>query len=164
MWWPLLLALCGVAAALYIGTWVSRQYEPPQPVPFNHDSHTQPEKAGMPCLACHAGASKAAHAGLPAASRCMDCHLHILAQDDRLLALHAAANPDSPAYTGEPLRWRRAQPLPAYAYFHHGVHAAKYDCERCHPTPGKDAPLRMRDCLQCHREEALPTDCTQCHR
>ena len=118
----------------------------------------------MPCLACHAGAERAAHAGMPAASHCMDCHRHILAQDERLLALHAAADADSPAYTGDPLRWRRAQPLPAYAYFHHGVHAAKYDCERCHPTPGQEAPLLMRDCLQCHREEALPTDCTQCHR
>lgn len=101
---------------------------------------------------------------MPAAETCLDCHRHILAQDERLLPLHAAANKEHPAYTGEPLRWVRAQPLPAHVHFHHAVHTARYDCERCHSTPGKETPMLMRDCLECHREEKLPTDCTQCHR
>lgn len=148
---------------LYLQAYMRRSYEPAQPVPFNHDTHTLAEKANIPCLACHAGAEKSAHAGMPAATTCLDCHRHILARDERLLPLHAAADPDSPIYTGEPLRWVRVQPLPAHAHFHHAVHTQKYACERCHPTPGKDAPMLMRDCLECHREEKQPTDCSRCH-
>lgn len=163
--WPVFGLLGALVLALvYLQALWRRPYEPAQPVPFDHSTHTAADKANMPCLACHAGADTAAGTALPAASTCMDCHRHILAQDARLLPLHAAANPDSPVYTGEPLRWRRAYPLPAHAHFHHGVHARKMDCERCHPTPGRESPLRMRDCLSCHRDENLPTDCTQCHR
>lgn len=164
----LLLLLCGAAVAapalLYLQAYVRRSWEAPQPVPFVHDTHTRADLVNMPCQACHTGAEQGAQAGMPAAATCLDCHRHILAQDERLLPLHAAADPDSTAYTGEPLRWQRAHPLPAHVHFHHAVHTAKYDCERCHPTPGREAPMLMRDCLECHRSEtALPTDCTQCH-
>lgn len=152
-----------IVGLLYLQAWVSRPYEPTQPVPFNHDTHTAADKANMPCQACHTGAERGAHAGMPTAESCLDCHRHILAQDPRLLPLHAAANTDSPAYTSDPLLWVRAQPLPSHAHFHHAVHAAKYDCERCHPTPGKESPLHMRECLECHRTEDVPTDCTRCH-
>lgn len=164
LWWLLLAVACSAPLGLlYLQAYGHRPYEPVQPVPFDHNTHTLPEKAGMPCLACHQGADAAAQAGMPAADSCLDCHRHILAQDPRLLPLHATANSDSPAYTGDPLRWQRAYPLPAHAHFHHGVHAAKYDCERCHPTPGRETPMHMSDCLQCHREEQQPTDCTMCH-
>ena len=161
--------LCGAVAAailglLYLHAYLRRPWEPPQPVPFVHDTHTRPDRANMPCQACHIGAEQGSQAGMPAATTCLDCHRHILADDVRLLPLHAAANTDSPAYIGEPLRWRRAHPLPAYVHFPHSPHAAKYDCERCHPTPGKESPTLMRDCLDCHRTEStLPTNCTQCH-
>lgn len=119
----------------------------------------------MSCQSCHTGAENGAQAGMPTDDGCLDCHRHILAQDARLLPLHAAADPDSPVYTGEPLRWQRAHPLPAYAHFDHSAHTAKYNCERCHPSPGKETGMLMADCLECHREETeLPTDCTQCHR
>lgn len=162
----LVLSLLGglVLGLVYLQAYWSRPYEPEQPLPFDHSTHTDPDKVAMPCLACHAGAESAAGAGMPAASSCLDCHRHILTQDARLFPLHTAANPDFPAYTGEPLRWKRAQPLPAHAHFHHGAHAKKYACERCHPTPGRESALRMRDCLNCHRDEGLPTDCTRCHR
>lgn len=156
-------ALCCIVALLYCRAYLRSEYEPVQPVPFVHDTHTRADKVGMPCQACHAGADRGVHAGIPSAASCMDCHRHILAQDERLLPLHVAADADFAAYTGDPLRWRRSAPLPAYAHFHHGVHAAKYECERCHPSPGCEAAMHMRDCLECHRDESLPTDCTQCH-
>lgn len=161
----LTLGLLGglVLGLLYLQAYRSRPYEPTQPLPFDHTTHTAADKVNMPCLACHTGAEHAAGAGLPIAASCMDCHRHILTQDPRLLPLHAALNPDFPGYTGEPLRWQRARSLPSYVYFHHGAHAQKYGCEHCHPTPGRESPLRMRDCLSCHRDEALPTDCTRCH-
>ena len=159
------LLLGGLILGLaYMQAYWHRPYQPQQPVPFEHDTHTAPDKANIPCLACHAGAEHGAGAGMPAASTCMDCHRHILAQDARLLPLHAAADPSSPIYTDEPLRWQRAHPLPAHAHFHHAVHTQRYDCERCHPTPGREEPQHMADCLRCHREEGVPTDCTQCHR
>ena len=164
-WWALLSLLCGlVLAILYLQAFVRRPYEPPQPLPFNHDTHTAPDKAALPCLACHASAERAASAGMPADSTCLDCHRHILAQDPRLLPLHAAADPDSPAYTAEPLRWQRAYPLPAHAHFHHAAHTPRYDCSRCHPSPGRESPMLMRDCLDCHRTEHQPLDCHKCHR
>lgn len=156
--------LCGlVVAALYLQAYLHRPYRPPQPLPFEHSTHTAADKAAMPCQACHSGAEQGAVAGLPPATTCLDCHRHILAQDPRLLPLHAAADADSPLYTGEPLRWQRAWPLPAHAHFHHAAHTAKYACERCHPTPDHESPHYMRDCLQCHRDEAAPTGCTTCH-
>ena len=164
----LFCVICALAGAalcvLYLYAWVRRPWEPPQPMPFSHDTHTQADKAAMPCQACHAGAEKGAKAGLPAAETCLDCHRHILAQDARLQPLHAAADADSAVYTGEPLRWQRAYPLPSYVHFHHAAHTAKYDCERCHPTPGKESPMLMRDCLECHRRDStLSADCTTCH-
>ena len=151
-------------ALLYLQAYLRRPWEPPQPVPFNHATHTAADKANIPCLACHSGADRAAAAGMPTDSTCLDCHRHILAQDARLLPLRAAADPDFPAYSGEPLRWRRAYPLPAHAHFHHAAHTARYDCERCHSTPGCESPMPMRDCLDCHRDEGVPTDCHRCHR
>lgn len=160
-----LLCCCGIAlAALYIQVYLRRPFEPLQVVPFDHATHTDADKANIPCLACHPGAERAAAAGMPADSTCLDCHRHILAQDPRLLPLHAAANPDSQIYTGEPLRWRRAYPLPAHAHFHHASHTPRYDCARCHPSPGRESPMLMRDCLDCHRTEHQPLDCHKCHR
>lgn len=164
----MLLSVGGAVALavglLYLHAYARRAWEPPQSVPFSHSTHTRADMAGMPCQACHPGAEQGARAGMPAATTCLDCHRHILAQDERLLPLHAAADRDSPAYTGEELKWLRAQPLPAYVHFHHAVHTAKYDCERCHSDPGKETPMQMSDCLDCHRQESdLPTDCTQCH-
>lgn len=144
--------------------YASRPYQPLQPVPFSHATHTAADKAAMPCQACHAAAEKGRRAGMPAASGCLDCHRHILAADAHMLPLHAAANPDSPVYTGEPVRWIRKAALPAYAYFNHAPHLAKgYGCERCHPDPDAAEPFSMASCLECHRTEKMPTDCTQCH-
>ena len=160
----LCLAVAAALALLYLHAFTRRPWEPPQPVPFVHDTHTRADMVNMPCQACHIGAEQGAQAGMPAASTCMDCHRHILAEDARLLPLRAAADPDFPAYTGEALRWLRAHPLPAHVHFHHAAHTAKYDCERCHPTPGKESPMLMRDCLDCHRTDStLPTNCTHCH-
>lgn len=162
----LLLALlcCAALGALYLQAYLPRPYEPQQPVPFDHTTHTSPQQAAIPCLSCHSAAESSASVGMPQDSTCMNCHRHILADDPRLLPLHAAADPDSPAYTGEPLRWRRAYPLPAYARFLHFPHTARYDCEHCHPSPGRESPMLMRECLSCHRRENLPTDCTHCHK
>ena len=158
---------CSVALAalgvLYAAAYRLHRHEPVQPVPFSHTTHAQ--TAGIPCLHCHTDAERAAGVGLPSAGSCLDCHLHLLAEDPRLLPVQAAANRDHPAYTGEPLRWVRTAPLPAHVRFHHRAHTvlAGQDCARCHPTPGESAGFTMDACLQCHREKKASTACTTCH-
>lgn len=162
--WGFLIALLGIGLA-YWYAYSTRPHEPAQPVLFSHQTHTLPNKTGMDCRACHTTATRTAKAGMPPASTCLDCHRHILANDPRLLPLHAAANPDHPAYTGEPLRWVRKAPLPDTIAFHHGQHAtAGISCEQCHANPDAQSPHTMRSCLECHRREAVPTNCDRCHK
>lgn len=150
--------------AVYYHAYRPPVYTPAQPVPFSHASHTDADKANMDCLSCHPGGETHAAAGMPASSTCLFCHHHILADDPRLLPLHAAANPDSPVYTSEPLRWVRSQALPAYVHFNHAAHAkAGYSCERCHPNPGSREDHSMSSCIECHRTEGLGTACSDCH-
>ena len=149
---------------LYLHAYYPRPYAPVQPVPFSHATHTAADKTAMDCRSCHAAATHATGAGLPSATSCLDCHRHLLADDERLQPLHAAAHPDHPAYTGEPLRWVRKAALPEGIFFHHGQHSAKgHSCEECHPDPDRQAPHSMRNCLDCHRKQEVPTNCDRCH-
>ena len=155
------LALLG---GVYYYGYRERPHRPVQPVPFTHASHTDAHKAAMPCVACHSGAEHTAGAGMPADSTCLQCHLHILPQDARLAPLHAAANKNAPGYTGDALRWVRKAPLPAHVHFNHGQHVrAGVTCAQCHPAPDAQVPHRMTTCLDCHRNEGVPTDCSRCH-
>lgn len=163
--WGLLLIALAAIGFVYWNAHSTRPHTPEQPLPFSHNTHTAPDKAGMDCRACHAAAPHAAGAGFPAASTCLNCHRHILATDSRLLPLHAAANREHPAYTGEALRWVRQAPLPAHIAFHHGQHtAAGISCEQCHSNPDAQQPHSMSSCLQCHRQKAVPTNCDRCHK
>lgn len=161
---PLAVAFAACMFWVYYRAYTTPAYQPTQPVPFSHDTHTNPDKAGMDCLACHRGGETQPAAGFPATSTCLDCHRHILSGDSRLLPLHASANADSPLYTGDPLRWVRSQALPAYVHFNHAAHArAGYTCEHCHPNPGSATDHSMSTCLDCHRQQGLGTACSDCH-
>lgn len=164
VWLPLAVVPLAALIGIYYSALRSPRYEPAQPVPFNHDTHTAAPLAAMPCLACHPGAESGARAGMPSSASCMDCHRHILPDDPRLLPLHAAADPDSPVYHGEALRWVRVQALPGHVHFHHGAHArAGISCEECHARPGAAQDHSMSNCLDCHRREGASTDCSTCH-
>lgn len=164
VWLPLALVPLAALIGIYYSALRSPRYEPAQPLPFNHDTHTAAHLAAMPCLACHPGAESGARAGMPSAASCMDCHRHILPDDPRLLPLHAAADPDSPVYNGEALRWVRVQTLPGHVHFHHGAHArAGISCEECHARPGAAQDHSMSNCVECHRREGASTDCSTCH-
>ncbi len=161
---PVLTIAAACLAGIYYRAYSPPRYTPAQPVPFDHATHTDADKANMDCLACHRGGETQPAAGMPPASTCLDCHRHILADDPRLLPLHAAANPDSPIYTSDPLRWVRSQALPAHVHFNHAAHAkAGYACERCHPNPGSATDHSMSTCIECHRTENLGTACSDCH-
>ena len=73
-------------------------YEPVQPIAFSHRLHA----GGMQisCLYCHSGAEKGPHAGIPAASICMNCHRTITAPlDMRLAEFEQAREEKRPAGT-----------------------------------------------------------------
>src|SRR6516225_12415263 len=54
-----------------------RGYEPAQPIAFSHRLHAG--EVQVQCLYCHSGAERSRHAGIPAASTCMNCHRFVTA-------------------------------------------------------------------------------------
>lgn len=122
-----------------------------QPVPFSHNHHVA--GLGISCLYCHTSVEKAAFAGIPATSTCMNCHKEIWTNADLLEPVRASFR------TGVPIEWERVHDLPDYVYFNHSVHVAKgIGCQSCHgqvdemPLLYQDGSLTMKWCLDCHRE------------
>src|SRR5262249_27556283 len=52
-------------------------YEPIQPIAFSHRQHAG--ELQISCHYCHTEAEKGRHAGIPAASVCMNCHNYVTA-------------------------------------------------------------------------------------
>src|SRR5512146_1864101 len=52
-------------------------YEPVQPIAFSHRLHAG--ELQVQCVYCHSGAERSRHAGIPAASTCMNCHRFVTA-------------------------------------------------------------------------------------
>lgn len=158
-------------------------YEPDQPIAFSHLLHAG--ELQVACIYCHTGAESSRHAGIPAASICMNCHRFVTAPYGELLAESEEASkakrpmrrivspelkklydalalddkllPD-PARTPKPIAWVKVHNLPAFAYFSHQAHVnAKIDCQRCHgPVPTME---RMRQA-----EDLSMGWCVNCHR
>jgi hypothetical protein len=141
---------------------------PEQPVPFDHRHHVRDR--GIDCVYCHTTVETDAAAGMPTTERCIGCH--------RLLPDMSELEPITTSWRSTvPVRWRRVTALPAYVYFHHGVHVhAGVACDRCHGDVERSARLvpdramTMAFCLDCHRQaqgsRAVThlTTCTACHR
>lgn len=122
-----------------------------QPVPFSHNHHFA--GLGISCLYCHTSVEKAASAGIPPTSTCMNCHKEIWTNAELLEPVRASFR------TGVPIEWERVHDLPDYVYFNHSVHVAKgIGCQSCHgevdemPLVYQDGSLTMKWCLDCHRE------------
>lgn len=144
----------------------------PQPIPFSHAIHAG--GLGLDCGFCHAGATQAATAGLPAGEVCLSCHQRLWTVSAQFAPLRQEAIP-----------WASVHRLPDHVRFHHGAHAqAGIGCTTCHgaveamPRTAKAETLSMGWCLECHRgaPSAAPaalhqgvalsplTACTACHR
>jgi len=151
-----------------------RGYEPAQPIPYSHALHAGTLK--IPCVYCHATATKSRLAGIPPVEKCMNCHkvTRVDAPDiKRLTAIYTR---------GEPLEWKRIHFLPDHVYFDHRPHVhAGILCQTCHgevetmTVVYQNMSMRMGNCLGCHRDprEALPAGseilkgpehCFACHR
>ena len=133
-------------------------YEPAQPIDFSHRLHAG--ELQISCLYCHSGAEKSRHAGVPAASVCINCHRFVtaplgavraedeLAKQEKRAArkivspeiakLYAALgmgedlNP-SAMREARPIEWVRIHNLPDFAHFDHRAHVtAGVTCQTCH--------------------------------
>jgi hypothetical protein len=153
-------------------------YEPEQPIRFSHRLHAG--ELGVDCLYCHYGAEKSKHAGIPAASVCMNCHRTVTAPWEAVRAEAQAAAVEkrepkrvvSPELaklyaaieSGRPIEWVKVHNLPDFVAFDHRRHVnGGVACEACHgPVKTMErvrqtATLAMGWCIDCHRGGATAT-------
>ena len=140
-----------------------------QPAAFDHRHHVRDN--GIDCIYCHDTVESDAFAGIPSTERCMGCHGQIWPESPELEPVRQSWR------TGTPLRWRRVTSVPAYVYFHHGVHVQTgVACAECHgsvenmPRVRRVHNFTMNFCVDCHRRRqgsraiTRLTTCSACHR
>ncbi|MBM3777733.1 MAG: hypothetical protein FJW23_05765 [Acidimicrobiia bacterium] len=133
-------------------------YEPVQPIAFSHRLHAG--ELSIRCTYCHWAAERSRHAGIPAASICMNCHRTVQVTMAGLraeveaaeregrdtqpvsspelqklyasLGLGEGLEPD-PALTPAPVPWIQVHALGDYVYFDHRAHVGVgVRCQTCH--------------------------------
>lgn len=158
-------------------------YEPPQPIAFSHRLHAG--EMQIDCQYCHFAAERSRHAGIPAASVCMNCHRFVSAplgavraEDERAkqegrqarhvvapeiaklylaLGLGESGQPGA-ASAGQPIAWIKVHNLPEFVYFDHASHVlAGVDCQRCHGPVERMERVRQVESLGMGW-------CVNCHR
>jgi hypothetical protein len=151
------LALAGAFGAVFVYSRSDRAWQVGetvvQPIPFRHDLHAG--GLGIACRYCHSSVERASFAGMPSAQTCMTCHSQVWKGATVLEPLRTSLALD------QPIVWNSVHRLPAYAYFHHGIHVSKgVACETCHGEVRTMAQTRkvktmsMGWCLECHRNPA----------
>jgi hypothetical protein len=153
------LALLGAVLTGGAGAWqlsrigIHQGYSPAQPIAFPHKVHAGDNQ--IPCLYCHSAARTSRHAGIPAASVCMNCHSILEKQTVEIEKLKEAVD------LQRPIRWVKVHNLPDFVYFNHSQHVQSgVACQNCHGAVEKMdrieqvSPLTMGWCLRCHREHA----------
>ena len=165
-----LIVLPAAVGAAWWGVYQSplrtgRGWAPEQPIPFSHKHHAG--ELGIDCRYCHAGAERAAFAGIPTVHTCMSCHSQVWRTAAMLEPVRAAER------TGIVLPWVRVNQLPQYTYFDHGAHVNHgVGCAACHgavermEVVSRAVTFDMRWCLECHRHSQRKQlmDCATCHR
>lgn len=158
-------------------------FEPTQPIAFSHRLHAGDLQIG--CVYCHKDAEKGRHAGLPAASTCMNCHSTVrdawaavraedeaavqekrtprrsvspeLAKFYRSLAVDDEGKPRDGGQAEE-IPWVRIHDLPDFVYFDHAAHvSAGVDCQTCH------GPVETMERVR-QVENLSMGWCVNCHR
>lgn len=151
-------------------------YEPDQPIAFSHKIHSGDNQ--IACLYCHYGAERSRHAGIPAASVCMNCHRNIR-KDSPEIAKITGALADN-----KPIEWVKVHRMPDFVAFSHEMHvgSAKLACQTCHGPVEQMSRMRQEKnmtmgwCIDCHRNsnvvvhaqtmkvsETGGLDCAKCH-
>ena len=121
-----------------------------QPVPFSHEHHAG--GLGIDCRYCHTTVEISSSANVPATKICMNCHSELWAGSPMLDPVRESFR------TGQSIAWTRVHDLPDFVYFNHSIHVNKgIGCSSCHgrvdrmPLTWQAASLRMKWCLDCHR-------------
>jgi ferredoxin len=132
-----------------------------EPFSFSHKRHAL---MSLDCSFCHEDSQTGARAGFPAAQTCMTCHVQIAKDADPIKKL-ASFPADTRIVPEKPL-----YKLPDYAYFSHVRHKeGNIDCSACHGDVWQTdvvelkRPMRMKACVDCHREDKAPLKCNSCH-
>ncbi|HKW99179.1 MAG TPA: cytochrome c3 family protein [Bryobacteraceae bacterium] len=165
--------LLGSRAAIFHLPANQQGYEPIQPIAYSHRLHAG--ELQIQCQYCHFGADKSRHAGIPAASVCMNCHKFVTASLGAVRAEDELAEKEKrsprPVVSAElrklyeaidhnhPIEWNRIHSLPDFAYFDHRPHVnAGVACQQCHgPVESMERVRQVSDlsmgwCVNCHRE------------
>ena len=158
-------------------------YEPTQPIAYSHRLHAG--ELGIDCQYCHSGAKRSRHAGIPAASVCMNCHRcgsaprsavraeELLAEEEgrepgkvvsaEIAKIYSALGlgedllPD-PERAQQPIEWIRIHKLPDFAVFDHRPHLyADIDCQKCH------GPIETMESVRQVKTLSMGW-CVNCHR
>lgn len=158
------LAILVVALTLVLA--VNRSPAVPQPIAFNHRLHIEDED--LDCDFCHEYVRVGAHAGLPDAEICAECH------DTPQGDSEEAARVTALIEQGEPLRFNKLFSLPDHVFYTHRRHVAigELECLQCHgsiaeterPPERPLVSMSMESCMDCHREQGETLDCNACHR
>ena len=143
---------------------------------------------GMDCTFCHRTVTTQASAGVPPVQLCAYCHQVIGKEDsERLTQVRMAAGVigDDP----HPIDWKRVHRLPDHVRFVHEPHiryltanpdrvdnstsgvttGAAGVCSTCHgdvasmTEVAQVEPLKMGQCVNCHKDNNAPDDCASCH-
>lgn len=132
-----------------------------EPFPFSHKVHYV---MNMECTNCHEASETGTRAGFPNAAKCMICHQQIDKDSEQIKKLAALPGdtrlvPDKPLYK-----------LPEFVFFSHATHkAGGVQCASCHGDVRGMAvvelhmPMRMKACVDCHKENHAAVTCTTCH-
>ncbi len=162
----LLIPLATLVAVLALVLAVSRSPAVPQPIAFNHRLHAEDE--GLACDFCHEYVRVGAHAGLPDAEICAECHDTVQGDSEDAERLTALID------RGEPLRFNKLFTLPEHVFYTHRRHVAigELECRECHgaiaeserPPARPLVSISMDYCMDCHREQGETLDCNACHR
>src|SRR5512140_634047 len=109
-----------------------------QPLQFSHAVHAS-EKVGLACEDCHGFAPDGRFSGIPAVSRCAECHAE---------PLGATANEktlvDQDVKQGREIPWLVYSRQPDNVHFSHIAHVktAGVECAACHGPHGTSGNLR----------------------
>jgi hypothetical protein len=140
---------------------------------------------GIQCEFCHRNVTKGASATVPAVEQCLFCHKTATGSPDSVQAAEIAKIQKS-FDDNAPINWERVHRLPDHVRFVHEAHVRFFTggtspdtqlpvaqvCSKCHGDvaamtevqPQKFQSLKMGTCLDCHRQNNVPTDCTVCHQ
>lgn len=143
---------------------------------------------GMDCTFCHRTVTTQSHAGVPPVRLCAYCHQVVGdPASESLLQVRTAAGLEGES--ASPIDWKRVHRLPDHVRFVHEPHiryltanpdrvdnetsgvmtGAAGVCSTCHgdvasmEEVAQVEPLKMGQCVNCHKDNNAPSDCASCH-